>query len=69
MMTVFVVILFLLFLTFGSALVALGLGLYLFVWSATGKHECKPALIFGGMSLAGLLVIWAAIINFIQVVT
>jgi hypothetical protein len=61
MMTVFVVIL--------SALVALGLGLYLFVWSATGKHECKPALIFGGMSLAGLLVIWAAIINFIQVVT
>lgn len=67
MMFVLATILFLLFLTIGIGCVAIGLAMYLFVWTANGKHTLTPALIFGSAVVFGLFTVWMACINYIQV--
>ncbi len=67
MMFFLATLIFLLFLTIGLLLVVGGVAMYMFAWTANGKHTVDAVLIFGSAVVFGLFTIWMACINFIQV--
>lgn len=58
MMDVLVILCSLINIFFGFTAIVVSLACYMFVWTANGKHEVKPALIFGTSSIIGLVLIY-----------
>lgn len=62
-MTAFIAFLIIAALILGFSAIAISIACYMFVWTANGKHELKPVLIFGSIAIIGLILVWLGCIN------